>query len=230
VSVEDLAVMYGVAGVGCAIAVLRKDAARGAWAVVSALVTVVLWPLWAPFVLASPTPVGRANPVHDRDDESADVSAGQDAAVRRIERALEDSVKAVQGTPMSELFSQKVSQRIAAEVRVVSARIGELITLTAAEGLDSRLSAARLATLEEEGAPARTIATARLQHESVAKLEELRQSDERALCELADLLEALRAQLLLARYAGSPSEGTGAIVNEVWARLEGLGVALETPA
>jgi hypothetical protein len=226
VSLGDLAVVYSVAGVGCAIAVLRKEAGRGAWAVVSALVTVALWPLWAPFVLAAPKTVGGTEDARGREGTKASASAGPSTAVRRIENALEEAVKAVQGTPMSELFSQKVSQRIAAEVRVVSARLDELTVLTG-EGLDCKVSAARLEALEAEGAPARTIATARLQHESVAKLEELRASDDRALTELADLLEALRAQLLLARYGGSPSEGTGAIVNEVWARLEGLGAALE---
>ena len=52
-------------------------------------------------------------------------------------------------------------------------------------------------------------------------------ADAQALQELAELLEALRSQLLLARYSGSSAEGAGAIVGEVWARLEGLGVAFD---
>jgi hypothetical protein len=55
----------------------------------------------------------------------------------------------------------------------------------------------------------------------------MRVADTRALEELADLLEALRTQLVLARYAGSPADSASAIVSEVWARLEGLGAVLD---
>jgi len=48
----------------------------------------------------------------------------------------------------------------------------------------------------------------------------------RALDELCELVQALRTQLVLARFAGSSVEGTGGIVSEVWARVEGLGAAL----
>ncbi|MFT3773425.1 MAG: hypothetical protein QM820_49240 [Minicystis sp.] len=41
-----------------------------------------------------------------------------------------------------------------------------------------------------------------------------------------NLVQALRAQLVLARFAGSQPEGAGGIVSELWARVEGLGVAL----
>ena len=60
-----------------------------------------------------------------------------------------------------------------------------------------------------------------------ARLQQIRAADAQALGELAELLEALRSQLLLARYSGSAAEGAGAIVGEVWARLEGLGVAFD---
>jgi len=130
---------------------------------------------------------------------------------------------------MSEIFSRSVAARIAAEVARVAERLDELRALSETQGLDRAASAARLRTLESSGAPERTVATARLQHESLTRLDQLRTSDAQALEELADLLEALRAQLLLARYAGSSADGTGAIVSEVWARLEGLGAAFEVP-
>ena len=57
----------------------------------------------------------------------------------------------------------------------------------------------------------------------VAHLDEADQ----ARVELADLLEALRTQLVLARYEGSPADDASAIVSEVWARLEGLGAVLD---
>ena len=250
VNVRDLLVLYGVAGLACAVAVLGSELARGtAAAVWSAIATIPLWPLWAPFVLATPRPKPRPSPSSSRengtdaanparrdatrdasgDPGSSDASRGRAGPLARIEDALDESVKAVAGTPMSAVFSRQVAQRIAAEVAVVAERIDELAALASCRGLDRAASAARLQELEARGAAERTIATARLQHESLLRLEQLRAADVQALDELADLLEALRAQLLLARYAGSSAEGTSAIVSEVWARLEGLGAAFEAP-
>jgi hypothetical protein len=230
VNLRDLVFLYGMAGIACAVAVLRKEQAQGGrGALWSAVATVPLWPLWAPFVLATPRPKERpqrSSAVEPR----APTKAAKDGALGRIDHALEESVKAVAGTPMSQVFSRQVAQRITSEVALVAERMHELTSLASSRGLDRAASAARLSELEERGAPERTVATARLQHESLLRLEQLRAADAQALEELADLLEALRAQLLVARYAGSSADGTGAIVSEVWARLEGLGAAFEAPS
>jgi hypothetical protein len=215
VSLRDLLVLYGVVGVACAIAVLRRSAAGGgARAIGSAMATVLVWPLWAPFAL------GTAAPRTPRGD-------AQTGALARIQRALDEAVSAVAGTPMSDVFSPKVAARIGAEVARVAARLDELSTLTARAGFDADAAARHLRDLEASGAPERTVVTARLQHDSLTRLLQLRAADAQALEDLAGLLEALRTQLLLARYSGSPADGAGAIVGEVWARLEGLGVAFD---
>ena len=103
----------------------------------------------------------------------------------------------------------------------------ELSALTSQVAFDAHASARHLKDLETGGAPERTVATAKLQHDNLIRLQQLRAADAQALEELAELLEALRTQLLLARYSGSSADGAGAIVGEVWARLEGLGVAFE---
>jgi hypothetical protein len=208
VSLRDLLVLYGIVGIACALAVLRRG--PGARNVVSALMTVPLWPVWAPFALATSRATRR--------------SAGGTSIVR-IERAIEDAVRAVAGTSMAEVFSQKAAARISAEVERVAARMDELGSVASQNGLDLETARARLRALEERGASERALATARMQVESLLRLEQLKASDLRALDELADLLEALRTQLLLARYEGSSAEGVGAIVGEVWARLEGLDAA-----
>jgi hypothetical protein len=215
-SLRDLLVLYVVIGVACAIAVLRRGPGMGARAVSSAVATVFVWPLWAPFALGSP-----------RRTSSPAAAAGQSDAVQRIARALSEAVEAVAGTPMSDVFSQKVAARIEAEVLHVAGRMQELSALTARSGFDVDASAQHLKDLESRGAPERTLATARLQHESLSRLQQLRAADGQALEELAELLEALRAQLLLARFSGASADGVGAIVSEVWARLEGLGVAFD---
>ena len=71
---------------------------------------------------------------------------------------------------------------------------------------------------------------ARLQVDNVKRLHDLRDRDARALEELADLMQALEAQLALARFGGglesgapgATAQGASGIVSEVWARVEGL--------
>jgi hypothetical protein len=212
VSLRDLLLLYGVIGVACAIAVLRRAEGSRAGAALSAMMTVPLWPVWAPFALAT--------------TKKLRVSS-EGGALARIDKALDEAVRAVAGTPMADVFSQKVASRIQAEVAHVAARLDELVALAAEGGFDVEASKTRVRDLEARGAPERAVATARMQHESFVRLAELVATDRRALEELADLLEALRTQLLLARYEGSSAEGASAIVSEVWARLEGLGAAFE---
>jgi hypothetical protein len=212
-SLRELVVVYLIVGAGCAALVIRKgavDASR----VASAAATVVLWPLWAPFALGKPAVAQAPNP---RDT----------GAVARIERALGEAVDAAADTPMQGVFSRPVATRILAEVARVATRIGELRALAQRAGFDVAASARRLHDLEAKSSPERTLATARLQHESLLRLDKLLVDDVQALDDLADLLEALRAQLLLARYAGSSAEGAEAMVSEVWARLEGLGAVMD---
>jgi hypothetical protein len=212
-SLGDLLLLYGIIGVACAIGVWLRAPGSRASVAASAVMTIPLWPVWAPFALATPGHRPR--------------SVAHDAAVARIERALAAAVEAVAGSPIADVFSPKVAARIAEEVSHVAARQGELAALTAKSGFDAAAAKERLRELEARGAPERVIATARVQLESLVRLEELRAADARALDELAELLEALRTQLVLARYAGSTAEGVGALVSEVWARLEGLGAAFE---
>jgi hypothetical protein len=208
---RDLLALYAVVGVACAIAVFHRSTTRDLGALMSALVTVPLWPLWAPFALA---------PARARRHES-------NAVVQRVERALADALDAVRDTPMSGVFTEATATHIAAEVAHVAARIDELAAVAERVGFDREGSAKRLEELENSGASERAIATARLQHASLERLEQLRENDARAIEELVDLLEALRTQLVLARYAGSPADGASAIVSEVWARLEGLGAVID---
>ena len=164
-----------------------------------------------------------------RDRRPAPGGSAQDLpAVQRVETALAEAVLAVADTPMSEIFSREVAARIFDEVLRVAARQSELIALMDRARFDPCASGLRLGELERGGAPERIIATARLQHESSMKLEELRAADAETLDELADLLDVLRTQLVLTRYAGSSADdGASAIVGEVWARLEGLGAAVD---
>ncbi len=211
-SLRDLLLLYGIIGVACAIGVLLRATGSRASVAASAVMAIPLWPVWAPFALATPR---------------RRQAAVQSAAVARIDRALAEAVEAVAGSQIADVFSPKVAARIAEEVTHVATRQGELAALSAKTGFDAAAAKERLRELEARGAPERVVATARMQLESLVRLDELRAADARALDELAELLEALRTQLVLARYAGSTAEGVGALVSEVWARLEGLGAAFE---
>lgn len=217
-SLRDFFALYALVGLACAIAVFRRT--RGPGAVVSAMVTVPLWPLWAPFALAPPRARG------EREKETPERAA----VVARVEQALAGAVAAVADTPMSAIFTERTASRIAAEVARVASRLASLNALAEQGSFDRAASAIRVEELARSGASDRAVATARLQHDSRVRLAELRAADARALDELADLLEALRTQLLLARYEGGPSGDASAIVSEVWARLEGLGAVVDPGA
>jgi hypothetical protein len=213
VSLKELIVVYLLVGAACAVLVLRRQEGK-LTKVASPALTLFLWPLWAPFALGKPTPRHASDP---RDID----------AVARIERALGEAVDAAADTPLGSVFTRPLASRMLAEVARVATRIGEMRALGLRGGFDVLASAARLRDLEARAAPGRSLATARLQHESLVRLDRLLAGDVQALDDLADLLEALRAQLLLARYAGSSAESAEAIVSEVWARLEGLGAVMD---
>jgi hypothetical protein len=96
VSLRDLLVLYGVAGIACAVATVRKAPITNLRAIGSAVASMLLWPLWAPFALGGAT-------------RSYAPSQTSSSVVARIERALAGAVEAVAGTPMSEMFSPRVA-------------------------------------------------------------------------------------------------------------------------
>ena len=125
-SLRDLLGLYALVGLACAIAVFRRAPSRGAGALFSALMTVPLWPLWAPFALA-PAREARAR------------ARPENEAIRaRVDKALSDAVAAVADTPMSEVFTQRTATRIAAEVAHVSGRLADLERARGAKRLRSR--------------------------------------------------------------------------------------------
>ena len=117
-------------------------------------------------------------------------------------------------------------QRLAGHHRDAAVRGVEQIGAEERELHEAR-AAARLRALEQDHGSSRASATARLDLENIRRLGALRDQDARALDELSSLAEALRTQIVLARFSGSSAADVGGIVSEVWARVEGLGAALE---
>lgn len=225
-SLRDLLILYAVLGVACAVAIYRSSTESRPRAAMAAALALPLWPLWAPIALTSTRSRPTASWASDADSRSRAARSPVSEAASRVEAALREGVEACAGTSLESLLPRDAAARIAAEVRRASERHAELTAVLGREGFDVAAAERRVVALEKSSASARSLATARLHFENVKRLAALRDRDARALEELADLVQALRTQLTLARFAGSSVEGVGGIVSEVWARVEGLGAAL----
>lgn len=213
-SLRDLTALYLALGLCCAVAIYRSSEARGASAVAQAALAVPLWPLWAPIALTA--------------KKAPEVFSGQTGTIlARVKAALGEAVLSSRGTPLEGVIPAAAAARIEAEVERRVARHEELEALLRKEAFDLEKAEARVRGLEASQSSSRALSTARLDLENVRRLRALRDRDARALEELCALAEALRTQVTLARYSGSSAADIGGIVTEVWARVEGLGAALE---
>lgn len=217
----ELLLVYLAIGVACALAIARRGGASRSHLAMSALLAIPLWPLWAPFALASAVGPQSAT------SSTRAAQATSPIASAAIARVLDQAVAAVAGSPLAPLFSRDVADRIAAEVARIEARRAALAQIVGEDGAELAASSDALRELEARGGPARVIASARLRHDSLARLAALRIECSQALDDLAALLDALRAQLLLARFEGTSAVDVEGIVAEVWSRLEGLAATQE---
>ncbi|RYZ09547.1 MAG: hypothetical protein EOO73_04430 [Myxococcales bacterium] len=207
----DLLVLYGAAGVASAAVVYRSQSRRGPRAALGALLALPLWPLWLPVVLR-PT----ARPARP--------STGDPTRA-----AIWEAHEAVVGSPLEALLPREAALRMLQEVERAGERHQELARLLSEPQLSAYAAEQRLESLVRTGASERGLAPVRLHLENVRRLEALRRRDEDTLVELGELAVALRAQLILARFSGDEHGGARDIVSEVWARVEVLGSTLEAP-
>jgi hypothetical protein len=210
-TLSDLLVLYGAAGVASAAVVYKRTPERGRSALMSALLALPLWPLWLPVVLTAQNRPPPARP------------APSDATRAAIWEAHE----AVVGSPLEPLLPREAALRMLQEVERASERHRELVQLLGQRSFSAHAAEARIEQLTRDGSSARSLAPARLHLENVRRLENLRSRDEQTLSELGELATTLRTQLVLARYAGSTPHDAGDIVSEVWARVEVLGSTLD---
>jgi hypothetical protein len=214
---EHLLALYLGVGALAAFAVARRHAGALPARLASAALAWVLWPLWAPVALTPDTPPAPPPPT----------SLG-----RRLHGALDEALDAAAGTALEPMLSASAAARIRVEIERALGRIARLDETLSRPGFDLEAAEARLAELARGGASAyagearspRALATARLHRDGVARLVRTLEQDRRVLDELADALEALRSQIVLVQIAGETPES---VVSDLWARVEGLGVALD---
>jgi exonuclease VII large subunit len=128
-----------------------------------------------------------------------------------LDQAIEAARAASREASMDAVFSEAMATRIAEDVARARDRIAALEAALADQG----------ARAPELGA-----ATSALRARNAERLARLLADQRRELAELAELLEALRSQLVLARFAGSSEADVSGIVREVWSRVEGLGAVI----
>jgi hypothetical protein len=211
VTLTDLGVLYGIGGVASAALVRRFTGKPKRESATSLLLSLLLWPLWLPIALASRKPSSLVGPRLSSDTEVA----------------LLEAHAAVRGTPLEPLLPRQALDRILSELARAGERHAELSELLARRHFDPKLAEARVARLTRDGAPARTLSSARLHLDNVERLAALRARDQRTFEELAELVLALRAQLVLAKFSESSASDVQGIVSEVWARIDVLGTTLE---
>lgn len=226
-SLLDLGALYLLGGVVCAAGAWRRGGSHRT--PTSMLTALVLWPLWAPFVLWEPRPRKRRkrrNAGAERQPATKPPAKRGITATTLLE-ALDEAVSVARGTPFDAMLTESAAERIAAEVHAACERLEELDVVLGEPEFDVDKAQARLHQLEVEEASASTQGAARMHVNNVRRLLELRRAQLGVLHELEQALAALHSQLVVAHYAGSTGEGVGAIVSELWARVEGLGEALE---
>jgi hypothetical protein len=143
---------------------------------------------------------------------SADV-AGESLASRRVRAALEEARVSVLGTPLQSLLPEDMLARLHGGLVQVERRHGELC---------------RLLQRPEFQSPA----VAGSHADNVRRLQLLERRDSRLLDEMAELAEALRTQLLVARFSGRDAEGDGArgLVTDLSTRVESMDAWFELSA
>jgi hypothetical protein len=204
------AAIYVAVGAVAAFVLGRGEGTPGARLAAAAL-AFFAWPLWAPIASFRERPA----------------SSGRAAeAEGRIQVALDEALSAVRGTSLAALLTEPSVATMRASVSRSSARIVELEAMVGRSEREASETRARIEQLERAGGSGRALSTARVHLDNLEKLVALFRAERAALEDLADLCEALRSQLVLARFAGPSLDGVSDLVAELGARVEGLDSAL----
>lgn len=207
----DLALCYLVAGAGCAVA-LR---ARRAISLGDALLTLALWPLYAPLLLGA----ARASQPAPR-APSAQLHRERALLIEAIEAAR---ARIGPGGLAGLLPTPAQLAAITQHLERLDAKVQELDEVLAGEEFDVARAERRLREADRAVVEA---ATATL--DGARRLASLRERAARERDEVLGLCARLRMQVTVLRFTeGAPAENLGELVGELLARIEGVGAALE---
>jgi hypothetical protein len=188
----------GYLGIGAVIALVLALALRRQTAADS-LLLVVLWPLWAPLMVAQR---------HSQGDH---------------ERELLSALARAQASPLAQVLPDAETARVlAARLREATERLDELDTLLGRSDFDPAVVEVRAKELASRGAIA-AAATAQLRVRTLGQLRDLRVRYRFELDEVAELIAQLVTQAELVRLQPSIAQSSGELVRELVSRVEGLG-------
>lgn len=201
-STQLLVGLYVAVGLALGGLVFLRAPERGFSRAASAVATVGLWPLWAPFALAPRSLPG----------------AGTYSA--RISRALLQS-RPGSGLPTAApVFSRAEAVEILQGVEISERRLADI----------DALLGARNHPQDAPGADATRVGPAKSLGEicqtSIAQLQAARAREQSALEELAELCELLQMQHVLSRYESS--DRAQELRDQLWARAQALSELRET--
>lgn len=200
----ELGLLYGLIGLGCAVATFVRSPSDRPGRVTDAVLVAGLWPVYGPFLLLQ----GRVGFVPlPGDSEEAFL-----AALRRA-----------RGTPLSVLLPDETQARaLAARLRVAAGKVTEIDALLRSPEFSEREALERQRELEGKGASECALSTSALRVQNIRRLKALRDRFARELDEVGELLIQLRTQADLVRIAGGPDPGSRDLVDEIISRVEGL--------
>jgi len=209
-SLGALMVLYGLAGLGCA-------AARMVWRspgrLADALLLVLLWPLYGPFLLA------RLGPGESR---VADSEVAFLAALRRAGQS-----------PLGGLLPDESTVRaLGARLRLAARKVEEIDALLLRPEFAEKDARQRIGALQGRSASACAISTATMRLHNILRLRALRDRFAVELDEVGELLLQLCTQAEVVRLAGVPADAglpgsVGELLSELVSRIEGLDQVLD---
>jgi hypothetical protein len=216
----ELAVIYLVVGLGCAVAALvhRRAAAAAAGSgdargsapgrVADALLLATLWPLYGPFLLLK---------LQGRDHAGTGADAAFVVALRRA-----------RGTPLGALLPDEGTVvALGQRLRVAADKIVEIDGLLRRPEFSEAATVARLEELKRRDATECALAAAGIRLQNIRRLRAMRDRFGRELDEVGELLEQLATQAELVRLAGAADASSAELVRELVSRVEGLDQMLD---
>jgi hypothetical protein len=209
----ELAVLYGVVGLACAIGLSLRAPTGAKPGVVDALLCLLAWPLYVPVWMAGRT----GAPV----DEGVGEMRG---AIGREYGALVDALRAVRDPLVASLLpAREQLDRLFSHLRGLDGRVGQLDEVLAGESFDAASAGRALGEAERRG---QGVEQARLALESIERLRRLRARAAGERDELLALCQRLRMQVTVLRFAGADAGEVRGLMAEIQGRVEGAGAAL----
>jgi hypothetical protein len=209
----ELALLYAVVGVACAVGLALRAPAGRKLGAVDALLCVIAWPLYVPVWVAG------------RPEGAAPGVAGElRGAIDRECASLAEALRAVRDPLVASLLpTEEQLGRLFSHLRSLDGRVAQLDEVLGGDSFDAARAGEAVREAERKG---RGIEQARLALESIERLVALRARAALDRDDLLTLCRRLRLQATVLRFAGADAGEMRGLLAEIQGRIEGAGAAL----